>query len=67
MKSQQTTAIPTAQYSSRQESSGQEPPGQEPIYLLEKELGHGDFSTIYKAVDISTGDVHAVKKFHYDN
>ncbi len=34
---------------------------------MEEELGHGDFNTVYKAVDISTSDVHAVKKFHHGN
>ena len=60
MASQQTTAVPTAQH-----SPGQEPPGQEPIYLLEEELGRGSFSTVHKAVDISTGDVYAAKRFHH--
>ena len=60
MESQQTTAVPTAQHSPRQE-----PPGQEPIYLLEEELGRGSFGTVHKAVDVSTGDVHAAKKFHH--
>ena len=62
MESQQTTAVPTAQHSPRQE-----PPGQEPIYLLEEELGRGSFGTVHKAVDVSTGDVHAAKKFHHGN
>ncbi len=70
METQQPTAMPTAQHSPRQKSPGQEsprqkPPGQEPIYLLEEELGHGGFGTVYKAVDVSTGDVHAAKKFHH--
>ena len=70
MKTQQPTAMPTAQHSPRQKSSEQESPrqkslGQEPIYLLKEELGHDDFNTIYKAVDISTDDVHAIKKFHH--
>ena len=43
----------------------QHSPRQEPIYLLEEELGRGSFGTVYKAVDVSTGDVHAAKKFHY--
>ena len=60
MESQPTTAVPTVQYSPRQE-----PPGQEPIYLLEEELGRGGFGTVHKAVDVSTGDVHAAKKFHH--
>ena len=60
MESQPTTAVPTAQYSPRQE-----PPGQEPIYLLEEELGRGGFGTVHKAVDVSTGEVHAAKKFHH--
>ena len=62
MKSQQTTVMLTAQHSPRQES-----PRQQPIYLLEEELGHGGFGTVYKAVDVSTGDVHAAKKFHHGN
>ena len=62
MESQQTTAVPTAQHSPRQE-----PPGQEPIYLLEEELGRGSFGTVHKAVDVSTGDVHAAKKFHHSD
>ena len=80
METQQPTAMPTAQHSPRQKSPGQEsprqkspgqksprqkPPGQEPIYLLEEELGYGGFGTVYKAVDVSTGDVHAAKKFHH--
>ena len=60
MESQQTTAVLTAQHSPRYE-----PPGQEPIYLLKEELGHGGFGTVYKAVDVSTGDVHAAKRFHH--
>ena len=59
METQQTTAMLTAQH-----SPGQEPPGQEPIYLLEEELGRGSFGTVHKAVDVSTGDVHAAKKFN---
>ena len=55
MESQQTTAVLTAQHS----------PRQEPIYLLEEELGRGGFGTVHKAVDVSTGDVHAAKKFHH--
>ena len=31
---------------------------------MEEELGRGGFSIVYKAVDISTGDVYAAKKFH---
>ena len=70
METQQPTAMPTAQHSPRQKSPGQEsprqkPPGQEPIYLLEEELGRGGFGTVHKAVDVSTGDVHAAKKFHH--
>ena len=34
---------------------------------MEKELGRGSFGTVYKAVDVSTGDVHATKKFHHGN
>ena len=60
MESQPTTAVLTAQYSPRYE-----PPGQEPIYLLKEELGRGGFGTVHKAVDVSTGDVHAAKKFHH--
>ena len=60
METQQPTAMPTAQHSPRQK-----PPGQEPIYLLEEELGRGGFGTVHKAVDVSTGDVHAAKKFHH--
>ena len=55
MESQQTTAMPTTHHS----------PKQEPIFLLKKELGCGNFNTIYKAIDISTGDVHATKRFHH--
>ena len=62
MASQQTTAVPTVQHSPRQE-----PPGQEPIYLLEEELGRGSFGTVHKAVDVSTGDVYAAKKFHHSD
>ena len=62
MESQQTTAVPTAQHSPRQK-----PSGQQPIYLLEEELGHGGFGTVHKAVDVSTGDVYAAKKFHHGN
>ena len=40
---------------------------QEPIYFLKEELGRGGFGTIHKAVDVSTGDVHAAKKFHHDD
>ena len=75
MESQPTTAMLTAKHSSRQESPQQEsprqkaprkePPGQEPIFLLEEELGRGGFGTVHKAVDVSTGDVHAAKKFHH--
>ena len=75
MESQPTTAVLTAKHSSRQESPQQEsprqkaprqePPGQEPIYLLKEELGRGSFSTVHKAVDISTGDVYAAKRFHH--
>lgn len=57
MESQQTTAGITAQHS----------PRQEPIFLLEEELGRGGFGTVHKAVDVSTGDVHAAKKFHHGN
>ena len=65
MESQQTTAVPTAQNSPGQEPPGQEPPGQEPIYLLEEELGRGSFSTVHKAVDVSTGDVYTAKRFYH--
>ena len=75
METQPTTAMLTAKHSSRQESPQQEsprqkaprkePPGQEPIFLLEEELGRGGFGTVHKAVDVSTGDVHAAKKFHH--
>ena len=34
---------------------------------MEKELGRGDFNTIHKTVDISTGDIYITKKFHHDN
>ena len=34
---------------------------------MKEELGHDDFDTIYKIVDVSTGDVHAIKKFHHDD
>ena len=62
MESQQTTAVPTAQHSPRQE-----PPRQEPIHLLEEELGRGSFGTVHKAVDVSTGEVYAAKKFHHSD
>ena len=62
MASQQTTAVPTVQHSPRQE-----PLGQEPIYLLEEELGRGSFGTVHKAVDVSTGDVYAAKRFHHSD
>lgn len=65
MESQQTTAGITAQHSPRQKPPRQEAPKQEPIFLLEEELGHGGFGTVHKAVDVSTGDVHAAKKFHH--
>ena len=62
IESQQTTAVPTTQH-----SPGQESPRQRPIYLLEEELGRGGFGTVHKAVDVSTGEVHAAKKFHHGN
>ena len=62
MESQPTTAMITTQHSPRQE-----PSGQEPMYLLEEELGRGGFGTVHKAVDVSTGDVYAAKKFHHGN
>ena len=80
METQQPTAMPTAQHSPRQKSPRQKSPRQKsprqksprqksprqkPIYLLEEEFGHGGFGTVYKAVDVSTGDVHAAKKFHH--
>ena len=34
---------------------------------MEEELERGDFGTIYKAVDVSTGDVYIAKKFHHGN
>ena len=55
MESGQTTAVTTAQHS----------PKKEPIFLLEEELGRGSFGSVHKAVDVSTGDVHAAKKFHH--
>ena len=67
MESQQTTVVPTAQYFLRQGSPRLKPPGQQPIYLLKEELERGGFDTVHKAVDVSTGDVYAVKKFHHDN
>ena len=67
MESQQTTVVPTAQHSPRQGSPRPKPPGQQPIYLFEGELGRGGFGTVYKAVDVSTGDVNATKKFHHGN
>ncbi len=54
MESQQKTAGLTAQHS----------PRQQPIYLTQEELGCGGFGTVYKAVDVSTGDEYAAKKFH---
>ena len=75
METQQPTAMPTAQHSPRQKSPRQKSPRQKsprqksprqkPIYLLEEEFGHGGFGTVYKAVDVSTGDVRAAKKFHH--
>ncbi|KAL9124034.1 MAG: hypothetical protein Q9217_006594 [Psora testacea] len=38
-----------------------------PIYLPEEELGSGSFGTVYKAVNVSTGDEYAAKKFHGGN
>ena len=54
MESQQTTAVLTAQHS----------PRQQPIYLMEEKLGCGGFGTVHKAVNVSTGDEYAAKKFH---
>lgn len=53
VESQQTTAVLTAQHS----------PRQLPIYLPEEELGRGNFGTVYKAVDVSTGYEYAAKMF----
>ena len=60
MESQPITAVLTAQQSPRHKL-----PGQASIYLLEEELGHGTFGTVHKAVDVSTGEVHAAKQFHH--
>ena len=67
MESQQTTVVPTAQQSPRQGSPRPKPSGQQTIYLSEEELGRGGFGTVYKAVDVSTGDVYAAKKFDHGN
>ncbi|KAI9703370.1 MAG: hypothetical protein M1836_007938 [Candelina mexicana] len=57
VESQQTTALLTAQHSPRQQS----------IYLTEEELGCGAFGTVYKAVNVSTGNKYAAKEFHSGN
>lgn len=54
VESQQSTAVLTAQHS----------PRQKPIYLPERELGRGSFGTVYKVVNVSTGDEYAAKTFH---
>ncbi|KAI9764520.1 MAG: hypothetical protein M1835_007554 [Candelina submexicana] len=57
VESQQTTALLTAQHS----------PRQQPIYLTEEELGCGAFGTVYKAINVSTGNKYAAKEFHSGN
>ena len=49
----QSTAAPTEPVS----------PRRRPIYILGRELGRGDFGTVYKATNVSTGDAYAAKIF----
>ncbi|KAJ9624519.1 Protein kinase protein rad53 [Taxawa tesnikishii (nom. ined.)] len=53
IQSQSTTAAPTTSHS----------PGQGPVYLVYEELGRGEFGTVHKVVDVSTGYVYAGKEF----
>ena len=54
VESQQTTAQLTAPHA----------PRQQPMYLPEEELGRGQFGTVHKVLDVSTGDEYAGKTFH---
>ena len=38
------------------------PPGQPPIYINRKQIGRGEFATVYEAVDVSTGYTYAAKQ-----
>ena len=38
-------------------------PKQLPIYYKEEELGRGEFGTVYRAVDVSSGSIYACKEF----
>ena len=40
------------------------PPKQRPKYRKISVIGRGDFGTVYKALDVSTGDSYALKEFY---
>ena len=49
--------------STAQSSRPRSPHSSDPIYFREKDIGKGEFGTVYKVVNVSNGKVYAMKRF----